>query len=133
MKRATREWVKKADEDFRGAGRLASGPDPLHNLVGFCCQQAAEKYLKPLIEELGHTIPKTHALERLLDLVIPHHPTLRLYRRGLRFLTKFAVETRYPGDDPTKRQAAAAQRWAGRVRGACRALLGLRPPRRRHP
>ena len=37
-------------------------------------------------------------------------------RRGLVFLTDFAVDTRYPGDRTTKRQAAAAQRWAERVR-----------------
>jgi HEPN domain-containing protein len=99
----------------------------LHDLVCFCCQQAAEKYLKALLEELGQTIPKTHVLEKLLNLLAPHHPTLRPHRRGLRFLTKFAVETRYPGDTATKRQATAALRWAGRVRDACRALLGIRP------
>jgi predicted nucleotidyltransferase len=42
-----------------------------------------------------------------------------------------AVETRYPGDKASKRQAASALRWAGHVRAACRTVLGLRPPQRR--
>jgi hypothetical protein len=44
----------------------------------------------------------------------------------MRFLTRFAVGPRYPGDNVTKRQAKAALRWAGRVRAAARSLLGLR-------
>ena len=47
------------------------------------------------------------------------------------FLTDFAVEYRYPGDNASKRQAQAALRWAGRVRDACRALLGIRARRLR--
>ncbi len=47
-------------------------------------------------------------------------------------LSDFAVDVRYPGDNASKRQAVSALRWAGKVRAACRLLLGLRPPRRRH-
>jgi hypothetical protein len=49
----------------------------------------------------------------------------------LGFLTQFAVDTRYPGEDASKRQAKAALRWADRVRTEARTLLGIRPPRRR--
>ena len=35
------------------------------------------------------------------------------------------MDARYPGFDATKRQAAAALRWAERVRDAAPALLGL--------
>ena len=52
-------------------------------------------------------------------------------RRGLLFLTDFAVDPRYPGTGTSKREAVSALRWAGKVRDACRLLLGLRPPRRR--
>jgi HEPN domain-containing protein len=100
-------------------------------LVAFHCQQCAEKYLKAMLEELGQPIPKTHALDDLLNLLLPWHGTLGSVRRGLLFLTDFAVNPRYPGAGTSKREAAAAVRWAGKVRDACRALLGLRPPRRR--
>jgi HEPN domain-containing protein len=100
-------------------------------VVCFHCQQSAEKYLKALLEELGLRVPRTHNLDDVLNLLLPHHPGLRSLRRGLIFLTYFAVETRYPGESASKRQAAAALRWEERVRTEVRALLGIRPPRRK--
>jgi HEPN domain-containing protein len=72
---------------------------------------------------------KTHDLEDVLNLLLPHHPSLERYRRGLRFLTPFAVDPRYPLMRTVKRQAVSALRRAGEVRTACRALLGLGPGR----
>jgi HEPN domain-containing protein len=127
MKRTTREWVRKAESDFQLAAEIAQGSKPFHNEQCFHCQQSAEKYLKAILEELGLTILKTHNLVALLPLLAPHHPSLRALRRGADYLTRFAVDTRYPGDNASKRQAAAALRWAGRVRHACRTILGLSP------
>ncbi len=131
MKRTTRAWVRKAEADFRVAEILTAGREPLHDSVCFHCQQSSEKYLKALLEELGLAISRTHDLEDLLDLLLPHHASLGGCRRGLRFLSVFPVDPRYPLLRTTKRQAASALRWAGRVRQECRNLLGLRPPRRR--
>jgi len=36
-----------------------------------------------------------------------------------------AVDTRYPGNSATRRQAKAALRWAAKVRTAARTLLGF--------
>jgi HEPN domain-containing protein len=130
MKRATREWVEKADDDYRTADLIARSGEPLHDQLCFHCQQATEKYLKALFEELGLFVEKTHELEDLLDQLLPHHMSLRSMRRGLAFLSQFAVEVRYPGDRASKRQAASALRWAGKVRHACRNLLGLRAGKR---
>jgi hypothetical protein len=52
-------------------------------------------------------------------------PSLRSLTRGLSFLSQFAVETRYPGDDATGRQAMAALRWMERARTETRRLLGI--------
>jgi HEPN domain-containing protein len=120
-------------------GRLARITFPLpvekwkafHDQVCFHCQPSAEKYLKSLLEELGLSIEGTHELEKLLNDLLPHHPSLRRLRRGMIVLTNFAVNIRYPGDNATKRQAEAAVRWSEKVREACRDLLGLRPKRRR--
>ena len=87
--------------------------------------------MKALLEELGLSVEKTHALEDLLDELLPHHLYLRSLRRGLAFLRQFAVGVRYPGDNASKRQAVSALRWAGRVRDACRPPLGIPPTRRR--
>ena len=86
MKKATREWVRKAEADFRGAGKLARTKPPVHDLVCFHCQQCAEKHLKALLEELGVPVSKTHNLDQLLNVLRPHHP-------GLVFLAK-----RMPGN-----------------------------------
>jgi len=88
--------------------------------------------LKALLQELGLPVPRTHNLLALRTLLLPHHGFVRPLRRGLEFLTRFAVGPRYPLYDATKRQAASALRWAGKVRDACRTLLGIRPSRQRH-
>jgi HEPN domain-containing protein len=125
MKKETRAWVREAEADFGVAHKIAGGSDPFHDAVCFHCQQCAEKYLKGLLEELGLAIPHTHILKDLLAVLRPHHPSLASLWRGLTFLTRFAVTTRYPGDTADKRQAASALRWADRVRTAARTLLGI--------
>src|ERR1700693_903741 len=129
MKRATREWVSKAEADFRGARTLARSRPPLHDLVCFHCQQCAEKYLKALLEELGVAVAKSHDLEQLLFILLPYHPTLRSIKRGLDSLTDFAVDTCYPRVRASKRQAMSALSRAERVRTAARTILGVRPRR----
>ena len=62
MKRLTAEWVKKADADFVAANKLRRGRVALHDQVCFHCQQAAEKYLKALMVELGLTIRRRDGL-----------------------------------------------------------------------
>ena len=107
----------------------------MYDLVCFCCQQSAEKYLKAVLVELGRNVPRTHNLEDLLGLLLPDYPHLSKLRRGLKFLIQFAVEARYPGFHATKPQAAAALRWTGRVADACRLVLGIasKPQRRKSP
>src|SRR6058998_607465 len=97
MQRLTSRWVKKAEADWRGALKLDTEPNRLNDLIGFHCQQAAEKYLKALLQELGLPVPRTHNLEDLLDLLLPHDSTLKGVRRSLTTLTDFAVDYRYPG------------------------------------
>lgn len=124
MKKLTAEWVRKAEEDYQVAVSTHSGGGRFHNAVCFHSQQPVEKYLKALMEECGVSIPRTHDLNYLRTLLI-HHCMRLPPRRGLQFLTPFAVETRYPGDRASKRDAAAALRWAVKCRALVRARLGL--------
>jgi HEPN domain-containing protein len=117
--------VKKAEQDYVIAKQASRSKVPVHDGVCFHCQQCAEKYLKGLMEEVGLSVPKIHDLEQLLGALVASYPTIRAFRRGLVFLTDFAVETRYPGANASKRQALAALRWATRVRTMARQLLGL--------
>jgi HEPN domain-containing protein len=125
MKKATREWVKKAEQDYVLARQGSQSKTPVHDGVCFHCQQCSEKYLKALMEELSLPIPKTHDLDMLLTALIPHHAKLRAFRRGLLFLSDFAVDARYPGYNATKRQANASLRWLERVRSSTRTLLHI--------
>lgn len=120
--------MRKAEADYRLAVKLGRGSEEFHDQLCFHCLQAAEKYLKALLQELGAVIPRTHILRDLASLLLPHYSELSSLRRGAKFLTRFAVGTRYPGENATKRQAVAALRWARRFREVGRRLLGL-PPR----
>ncbi len=119
--------MRKAEADHLAVGKLNRGDAPLYDQVCFFCQQCAEKYLKSLLEELGLTVPYTHILGELLTLLLPYHPTLRSLRRGMKFLTRFAVGARYPGYHARKRETRAALAWADKVRDTARQLLGVRP------
>lgn len=126
MKRATRPWVRKAERDFALAKKVET-IHQFHDAVCFHSQQCAEKYLKAMLVEANVPVPKTHDLDRLLALVAPTNASLGVHRRGLLFLTSFAVDARYPGFDASKRQATSALRWAERLRHECRMLLGIKP------
>jgi HEPN domain-containing protein len=110
--------------------QIVGGKQPFHDQVCFLCQQSAEKYLKALLKEAGANVPRTHELVTLLSLVNSYYQVRGLVR-GLKFLTDFAVDMRYPPERATKRQATAALRWAGKVRDVGRLLLGIRTPPRR--
>jgi hypothetical protein len=77
------------------------------------------------LEDLSLSVAKTHELEDLFDQLLPYYRSLGSFRRGLAFLSNFAVEVCYPGDNASKRQAVSALRWAGKVRHACRDVLGI--------
>ena len=125
MKRTTGEWVGKAEDDYRGAIRLESAKPPLNDLVCFHCQQCVEKFIKGMLEELGISIPKTHDLLHLYGLLAAPLLLPNSFRRGLDFLSSFAVGVRYPNVTTTKRRASAALRWASKIRTTVRQLLGL--------
>jgi HEPN domain-containing protein len=123
--------VRKAEGDYIQATQNYCSDKPVYDGVCFHCQQCAEKYLKALLQEAGLAVTRTHDLEALRVQLLPNHSSLRSLRRGLEFLTDFAVDVRYPGKKARKRQATAALRWAERVRTEARALLGIRAPRPR--
>jgi HEPN domain-containing protein len=129
MRKLTAEWVQKAESDYQLAAKLGQGKDRFYDQLCFHCQQASEKFLKGLLEELGHSIPRTHVLHDLQSLLLPAYPTLRPMQRGMKFLTRFAVATRYPGDTATKRQAKSALRWAKTIRKAVYTHLGAKAPK----
>src|SRR5438445_4467245 len=94
MKRQTAKWVRKAEQDWEAAHQLAGGTPPPRDVVCFHCQQAAEKYLKALLQESGMVVPRTHDLADVLDLLLPTDATLARLRRRAGSLTRYAVDYR---------------------------------------
>jgi HEPN domain-containing protein len=127
MKRETREWVQKAEEDWGVAVREAAVANPPRNVVAFHCQQCAEKYLKALRHESGLSIPRIHDLDQVRSDLLPHEPSLKGLKTACVILSRYAVDYRYPGFSTSTREMRAAVRHAERVRLKARTILGLPP------
>jgi HEPN domain-containing protein len=127
MKTSTREWVAKAEEDFLAAGALnRRRKKPLWNVGAFHVQQTVEKYLKARLEEAGHSVPKTHDLLHLLNLVTTVEPLWSAYQSAFSLLVSYAVQSRYPGGSVIKADARQAMQLCRRFRKEARHSLGLR-------
>ena len=125
MKRETAKWVRKAEQDWEVAHKLAGETPPPRDIVCFHCQQAAEKYLKAILQENALVVPRTHDLADIIDLLLPGDATLTRIRRQAGSLTRYAVDYRYPGETANKRQMEAALRQVDQIRLKCRSKLNL--------
>src|ERR1039458_9426598 len=96
-----REWIEKANADLEVARRIAadaSGNLRIREIVGFNCQQAAEKYLKALLTRYQIEFPKTHDIATILRLVATANSPVATSLTQAKWLTPFGVEIRYPSD-----------------------------------
>jgi len=126
MKPLTREWIAKADGDYRTACReWRVRRLPNYDAVCFHAQQATEKYLKARLQEADISIAKTHNLIHLLDLAIAVEPTWAAFRPDLGVLNQFAVAFRYPGESAQKENASQAIKISKSLRTEVRAILGV--------
>jgi HEPN domain-containing protein len=77
MKPLTKEWIKKAEKDFRVAKREINNAEPPSlNAVCFHAQQCVEKYLKAVLQETEVVFQKIHDLEVLLHQSLSFIPEL---------------------------------------------------------
>ena len=117
------EWRRKAEEDFSVAVGLLRRRKVPADAVCFHSQQAAEKYLKAILQREGIPFGKIHDLEELLRTIGSRAGPLALLQDDLKLLSDYAVRYRYPGFDATTRQAREAVRALRRVRATARVLL----------
>jgi HEPN domain-containing protein len=126
MNPLTKEWIDKAEGDFRTATReIKITQDPSYDGVCFHAQQCVEKYLKANLQAAGTAFPKTHDLVVLLDLSLAIAPNLDQFRSRLRLLTLAAVEIRYPGRSADRAMADEFYQLCIELRDAIRPILGL--------
>jgi len=119
------QWVSRAEEDLAAARQLLSSVPVLPRPIGFHAQQATEKYLKAYLVWKQIDFPKTHNIANLLDLLSEADKSLAISLDAASVLTKYAVETRYPGDLPDipQRDAQLAVTIAEEARERIRAAL----------
>lgn len=97
------EWIQKAEGDFLVMNSLAAMDKPVWDAVGFHAQQCVEKYFKAYLCQQRQTIPKTHDLSRLLQILIKLDKQWACFDNAeLITLSQGAVECRYPGASLTR-------------------------------
>lgn len=121
----TREWVDKAECDFKVAGHQRTDSAPVYDAICFHAQQAVEKYLNAWLTEHGTDFARIHDLETLGNLCVPLVPELTVLLPDLRLLTSFAVEIRYPGTVAQPIDAERCWHAADRIRQLVRVKLGI--------
>jgi len=94
----TRMLLRKAAADETLLDRILAAAEVDDEIVGFHCQQAAEKYLKAWLSDLGVNYPKTHNLQTLVELLEAHGKTLPDDLAEIDRLTPYATIFRY--EDP---------------------------------
>lgn len=127
MKRLTREWVRKAEEDYRAALHASRiRRSPLYDVICFHAQQSVEKYLKGYLQEHAISFGKTHDLTELEQAASRPLPELGSFKIDLIDLTDFGVKYRYPGSWATAQNAQRALTAMKALRAILRRALGLK-------
>ena len=127
MKPTTREWLKKAENDFKVASQiLGRRKDIVPDAACFHCQQCVEKYLKARLLEAGIAFPRTHDLLQLLNLCLQAEPLWSAYAKVVDGMTDYAVDFRYPGQSARLSEAKAVLKHCRSIRSEVRRSLGLK-------
>ncbi len=118
-------WLKKASSDLAAARILIEGEQRHHDIGAYHCQQAAEKALKAYLTARETVFPKTHVLERLLELCYSTNAEFERFQRHAKELTPLGEEFRYPGEieQPSSEEAQRALRLAEEVFSFCEQQL----------
>jgi HEPN domain-containing protein len=118
-------WIERAEEDYLLAQSAMKRKVPLTYGVTFHSQQCIEKYLKALLISRHVDFPRTHDLAALGYLCKHAGIILPIDDDALELLTAYAVETRYPGTQPTVEESKEAIKLAKMMRKFIRSYLPL--------
>ncbi|MEI7989561.1 MAG: HEPN domain-containing protein [Chloroflexota bacterium] len=116
-------WIERAEEDYTLARTSLQRKKPLLNGAVFHAQQCVEKYLKALLVFHQLPFPKTHDLAALGDLCLQIGVIVPINEDSLQRLSAYAVEARYPGEQPSMEDAKDAIETVKSVRGFVRKYL----------
>ena len=105
MKEITKEWIGKAEGDWKTALKEFNSSDPVYDNVCFHAHQCVEKYLKAILVENLVYFEKIHDLEILGEQVKNFLPEILNKREDLIWLTQYSVRVRYPGFNATEKDS----------------------------
>ena len=103
---AIREWYGHALGELAMARQILIPGMPARG-AAFHAEQAAEKAIKAALIAEGLSVPRTHDLDMLRNL-LPSAWKVRRAHPDLADLSEYAVETRYPDNDSPVTEAAAS-------------------------
>ncbi len=115
------EWLRRAKSNLVRARENIRLPEVAKEDLCFDAQQAAEKAIKAVLIHMRIPFPYIHDLGALLALAEERGEAIPSQVKEAARLTRFAVETRYPGlDEPVTREeyeravaiAETVVRWA---------------------
>jgi HEPN domain-containing protein len=104
--------LRKADADLSLVEEVWDSEQVANEIIGFHCQQAAEKLLKSLLSEFGVSFARTHNLRVLMDLITDAGHALPSELADLDVLTPFGTVFRYEDIPPAQ---ASLDRHATRI------------------
>ena len=124
MNATVQEWVSKAEGDYNTTRREQQVTEnPNFDAICFHAQQCIEKLMKAVLIDRGLLPPKTHDLLLLDQLLRQAITAWSASKDDLRFLTRAAVDFRYPGEAADREEAQQAYEIAARLRGELLRLL----------
>ena len=127
MREVTKEWISKAEGDYRSAKALLYEIEvPEIDAACFHCQQCAEKYVKAFLTEQDIEFPRNHDLVRFLELCLTVDESFEEIRNNLRRLVNYGVIIRYPGLTVPLEMAHEAFENANKVRRFVRKKLKVK-------
>ena len=119
-----RRWLGEAEEELVVVEVLLADKRAPVRAACFHAHLAAEKALKALVIFRAVTLPKSHDLARLLQLLPPADAS-KLVKGDLARLSPWTIEGRYPADlsDPSDDEVRSLAEAAQRVVETARVLL----------
>lgn len=90
-------YLNKAREDEALLDEVLNSPRVSDAIIGFHCQQAAEKLLKAVLSEYGIRFRWTHDLRELVDALTDAGYALPPELQGIDVLTPYGTFLRYEG------------------------------------
>lgn len=121
--------LRKAAQDEALLEQVLTSERVSDEIIGFHCQQAAEKLLKALLSHLSVRFRKTHEIGALADLLAKSGCPLPAEFEDLDFLTPFGAVYRYEDyDSELALDRERAWRMLRRLRGWVEQRLRERTP-----